>query len=102
MPRTKINLCAIPNEQWGAILRAPITNTECAFLGNSEADQDQIVVIYNAKNAPPVVTIDTNTNQSLITVKADGAPLAVMSCQTDQIPTVADILLVARHIAYNA
>jgi hypothetical protein len=87
----------IPHKQWDALLRAPITGMECAFVGDPETDKERIVVIYNARNAPPVVTMDVNTNQSLVTLKADGAPLAVMSCQSDHVPLAEDVLLVARH-----
>jgi hypothetical protein len=92
----------IPNEQWDALLRAPIIDTECAFFEDPETAQERIVVIYNARNVPPVVTIDVNSNQSLVTLKADGAPLAVMSCHSTEVPSAEDVVLVARHAPQNA
>lgn len=102
MPTTRNSFGDTPNEHWGALLRAPITTVECAFLGDPETEQDQIVVMYNARDTPPVVTIDVNLDQSLVTLKADGTPLAVMSCQSNQVPSADDVMLVARHIPYNA
>lgn len=101
MQQTNIRPDAIPNEQWDALLRAPITGTECAFVDDPETEKERIVVIYNARNAPPVVTVDVNTDQRLVTVKADGTPLAVMSCQWGDVPSAADVMLVARHSHYN-
>lgn len=50
----------LPNEQWEALLRASITGTECALFEDPETEQERIVVIYNARNALPVVTMDIN------------------------------------------
>jgi hypothetical protein len=92
----------IKDAQWDALLRAPITNTECAFVSDPETEQERIVVIYNARNAPPVVTLDVNDDTTLATLKADGAPIAVVSCQSDQMPDVGDVMLVARHVPYSS
>jgi len=91
----------LPNEQWDALLRASITGTECAFFEDPETKQERIVLIYNARNAPPVVTMDINGSQSLVTLKADGATLAVMSCHSTKVPTADDVVLVARHGPQN-
>lgn len=87
----------IPNAQWDALLRAPITGTECAFVGDPVTEEERIVVIYNARNAPPVVTVDANSDNSMVTLKADGAPIAVIACQSKQMPSVDDVMLIARH-----
>lgn len=92
----------IPNEQWDALLRAPIIDTECAFSKTLKRHRNALVVIYNARNAPPMVTIDVNSNQSLVTLKADGAPLAVMSCHSTEVPSAEDVVLVARYAPQNA
>ena len=71
------------------------------FFEDPETEQERIVVIYNARNAPPVVTMDINDTQSLVTLKADGAPLAVMSCHSTMVPSAGDVVLVARHGPQN-
>ena len=83
-------------------MRAPIIDTECAFFEDPETAQERIFVIYNAQNAPPVVTIDVNNNQSLVTLKADGTPLAVMSCYSTEVPSAEDVVLVSRHTSQNS
>lgn len=83
--------------QWDAILRAPIVETEVAFVPRPDADNDQIVVIYNARNAPPVVTIDAEHHRSIFTLRADGAPLAILSRDANEAPTADDVVLIARH-----
>ena len=71
------------------------------FFEDPETEQERIVVIYNARNAPPVVTMDINDTQSLVTLKADDAPLAVMSCHSTKVPSAGDVVLVARHSPQN-
>jgi hypothetical protein len=71
------------------------------FFEDPETEQERIVVIYNARNAPPVVTMDINDTQSLVTLKADDAPLAVMSCHSTKVPSAGDVVLVARHGPQN-
>lgn len=71
------------------------------FFEDPETEQERIVVIYNARNAPPVVTMDINDTQSLVTLKADSAPLAVMSCHSTKVPSAGDVVLVARHGPQN-
>lgn len=88
--------------QWDALLRAPITETEVAFVQDPTAETDQIVVIYNARNTPPVVTIDANHNPSIYTLRADGAPLAVLSRNAAHVPEAKDVVLVARHAGHQA
>ena len=85
------------DKQWDALLRAPMTETEVAFVSDPEEDSDQIVVIYNARNAPPVVTIDANSHPSIFTLRADGAPLAVLSRDAEHVPDANDVVLIARH-----
>jgi hypothetical protein len=97
MPRNKEATDLIPNAQWDALLRAPIIGTECAFVDDPETQEERIVVIYDAQNAPPVVTVDANNDNSMITLKADGAPIAVIARQSKQMPSVNDIMLIARH-----
>lgn len=101
MPNSEDTFEATHHEQWNALLRAPITGTECAFVDDPETEKEQIVVIYNARDVPPIVTVDVNSDQSLVTVKADGAPVAVMSCQSSTVPDAADVMLVARHAPYS-
>jgi hypothetical protein len=101
MPLTKDAEGIIPQTQWDALLRAPTTGTECAFVDDPETEEERIVVIYNARNAPPVVTVDVNKDGSLVTLKADGAPIAVMSCQSKKAPCAEDVMLVARHTPYS-
>ena len=93
---------ALLSSQWDAILRAPITGTECAFVDDPVTSEGRIVVIYNASDTPPVVTVDVNDDTSLATLKADGAPIAVMSCQSNQVPDVEDVMLVARYVPYSS
>ncbi|MFT6025360.1 MAG: hypothetical protein ACI9PY_003496 [Ascidiaceihabitans sp.] len=88
--------------QWDALLRAPMTETEVAFVPDPQADTDQIVVIYNARNAPPVVTIDADYSPSIFTLRADGAPLAVLSRDAAHVPNANDVVLVARHAFHRA
>jgi|TARA_B110000908_G_C10259169_1_gene457846 hypothetical protein len=90
----------VPHAQWDALLRAPITGTECAFVDDPETKKERIVVIYNARNAPPVVTVDANGDNSVITLKADGAPIAVIACQSKKMPSIEDVMLIARHAPY--
>lgn len=90
------------SSQWDAILRAPITGTECAFVDDPVTSEERIVVIYNARDTPPIVTVDVNDDTSLVTLKADGAPIAVMSCLSDQVPAVEDVMLVARYVPYSS
>ena len=101
MSKNKDTTGSIPHKQWDAILRAPMTGTECAFIDDPETQEERIVVIYNARNAPPIVTIDVNADHTLVTLKADGAPIAVMSRQSNQIPSTQDVMLVARHAPYS-
>lgn len=101
MPHSPDGFSALHNGQWDALLRAPITGTECAFVEDPKTEKEQIVVIYDARDVPPVVTVDVNSEQSLVTVKADGAPVAVMSCQSSDVPNAADVMLVARHTPYS-
>ena len=61
------------------------------FFEDPETEQERIVVIYNARNAPPVVTMDINDTQSLVTLKADDAPLAIMSCHSTKVPSGATL-----------
>ena len=100
MPLTKDTAGLTRLAQWEALMRAPITGTECAFIDDPETEEERIVVIYNARNAPPVVTVDVNIDTSLVTLKADGTPIAVMSCQSKQVPCADDVMLVARHTPY--
>ena len=100
MPITKYTSEINPMSQWEALLRAPITGTECAFIDDPETEEERIVVIYNARHAPPVITVDVNIDTSLVTLKADGTPIAVMSCQSKQVPCADDVMLVARHTPY--
>jgi hypothetical protein len=72
------------------------------FSKTLKRHRNALFVIYNARNAPPVVTIDVNSNQSLVTLKADGAPLAVMSCHSTEVPSAEDVVLVARYAPQNA
>ena len=90
----------VSDAQWDALLRAPITETEVAFVPTPEMDTDQIVVIYNARNAPPVVTIDADHSSSIFTLRADGAPLAVLSRDAGHEPNANDVVLVARHASH--
>ena len=71
------------------------------FFEDPETEQERIVVIHNARNSPPVVTMDINDTQSLVTLKADDAPLVVMSCHSTKVPSAGDVVLVARHGPQN-
>lgn len=87
-----------PDQHWAALMKAPMQETECALVKNPETANDQIVVIYNARNAPPVITIDADDASALITLRANGTPVAVLSRHGD-VPSPGDVLLVARHLS---
>lgn len=85
-----------PEDHWAALMKAQTVETECALVNDPATDSDQIVVLYNARNAPPVITIDADDKSELITLRADGTPLAVLT-RLETIPSADDVMLVARH-----
>ena len=68
---------------------------EGAVLADGHSDSSIIAVVYNHGDTPPEITI-TDSGGQVLTVHANGAPVAVVAKATGPGLTPADVVLVER------
>lgn len=71
---------------------------EGAIIPDAIEEEDRIAVIYDSRDAPPVITIKATAGQVQI-VMANDVAVAIVACADGPRLTVDDILLVERVVS---
>ena len=96
--RKLTNAPALQNDSLARLMPLAKTTSpgpEGAVLADDQSDSSKIAVVYNHGDTPPEITI-TDSGGKVLTVHANGAPVAVVAKATGPGLTPADVVLVER------